>query len=72
MPCRLIVGYEAHIILKTIENLTDADVPLAQQLRINLNDLYWKYHAQLPKSEGILLRPNSKSLLQYACSRKIR
>ena len=36
-----------------------------------MNDLYWKYHTQLPKSEGLLLGPNSKSLLQYAC-RKIR
>ena len=44
---------------------------LAQQLRKDLNDLYWKFHAQLPKREGILLRPNSRIFVQYA-RRKIR
>ena len=37
------------ITLKTIENLTynltDTDVLLAQQLRKDLDELYWKYHA---------------------------
>ena len=64
------------ITLKTIEknltyNLTDPHVLLVQQLRKDLDELYWKYHAQLPKCEGILLQSNSRILVQYAC-RNIR
>ena len=51
--------------------MTDTDVLLAQQLRKDLNDLYWKYHAQLPKCEGIVLRPNSRICMRYA-RRKIK
>ena len=40
---------KSRITLKTIENLTynltDTDVLLAQQLRKDLDELYWKYHA---------------------------
>ena len=43
--------------------MTDTDVLLAQQLRKDLNDLYWKYHAQLPNCE---LRPNSRICMQHA------
>lgn len=51
--------------------MTETDVPLAQKLRSDLDELYWKYYSQLPKCEGLLLRPNSKSLVQYT-RRKIR
>ena len=51
--------------------MSDGDLLLAQQMRNDLDELYWKYHSQLPKCEGLLLRPNSKSLVQYS-RRKIR
>ena len=65
----------ARITLKNIEtltyNFTDSETDQAKALRAELDELYSKYHAILPKRQGILLRPNANVAIQYM-RRKIR
>ena len=65
----------ARITLKNIEtltyNFTDSGTDHAKALRADLDKLYSKYHAILPKRQGILLRPNANVAIQYM-RRKIR
>ena len=59
----------ARITLKNIEtltyNFTETELEQAKALSGDLDKLYCKYHALLPKHQGILLHPNAKVAIQY-------
>ena len=59
----------ARITLKNIEtltyNFTETEMEQAKALSADLDELYSKYHALLPKRQGILLRPNANVAIQY-------
>lgn len=59
----------ARITLKNLEtltyNFTEIDYDHATALASDLEQLYSKYQALLPKSQGLLLHPKSNTKIQY-------
>ena len=59
----------ARITLKNVEtltyNFTETEMEQAKALSADLDELHSKYHALLPKRQGILLHPNANVVIQY-------